>query len=102
MVRIQDPLSEYDRLERLVREVADEHRADLDVNGWTRKTYDFYSDAGRHERRRLLLRVESFATTNGEVTVFDDDGMPIAERLAARLEQEFDLEEAVIVRGVLE
>lgn len=99
MVKIQPPHSEYDRLERLVQDVAQAYDAVLDINGWTRKTYDFYSNPGRHERRQLLARVESFATTNGQVTVFDDAGMPLAEHLGTRLEQEFGLEDAVIVRG---
>lgn len=99
MVRIQGPSSEYDRLDALVRAVVAEHELHLDVTGWTRKTYDIYDGVGRHESRKLLARVESFATTNGEVQVFDDAGLKVAEGIAAGLEREFDCGEAVVVRG---
>lgn len=70
----------------------------VDVTGWTRKTYDFYRASDRLEAKRRLVRVESLATTNGEVHVFDDDGMRLAPARAERLEQEFDFGEAVIVK----
>ena len=99
MVKVQGTESEYDRLDRLVHEVATAHDAVVDVTGWTRKTYDVIAEHGRHEQRRLLVRVESFATTDGKVTLFDEAGMPLAEALAQRLEQDFDVREATIVRA---
>ena len=43
--------------------------------------------------------MESFATTNGEVRVFADDGLAVAEAIAARLEKDFEIGEAVVVRA---
>ncbi len=98
MVKIQGPQSEYDRLDALVHELVAEHGLHLDLTGWTRKTYDVYDGDGRHPQRKLLVRVESFATTNGEVEVFDEAGMGLAEAIATRLEAEFGVAEAVVVR----
>ena len=97
MVKIQGP-SDYERLDGLVRELAAEHELRLDVTGWTRKTYDVYAPTVKGRPGDLLVRVESFATTNGEVVVFDDRGMPLAEALAHALEREFGVSEASILR----
>ena len=97
MVRIHG-LSEYDRLDALVRRVVGEFDFELDVTGWTRKTYDVYHGKQHGKGGLLIARVESFATTNGEVVVYDDLALPLAERLGLALEQEFGISEAVIVR----
>ena len=100
MVKIQGKIEdEYERLDLLVQDVAKAHDVDVDITGWTRKTYDLYRVEPRTEVKRLLVRVESFATTNGEVRVLEDDGMSLAQALAERIEQEFDVGEAVIVRA---
>jgi hypothetical protein len=96
MVRIQGPTSDYDRLDALVRQIAETRGLHLDVTGWTRRTYDLYSDGGRLGKRVLLVRIESFATTSGEIRVFDDAGLPIAEELGGRLERDFGIAEAVV------
>lgn len=97
MVKIEGP-SEYERLDRLVVDMVASHGFRLDVTGWTRKTYDVYSKADRGEPGDLLLRIESFATTNGEVVLFDDRAMPLAEALAHALEEQFGVAEASILR----
>ncbi len=98
MVKIKDG-TDYDRLDGILRAVVAEYGHRLDVTGWTRKTYDVYEGVGRKRPGALLVRVESFATTNGELTVFAEPGMALAEAIGTRLEQEFGIEEAVIVRG---
>ena len=97
MVRIQGP-SDYERLDALVQRLCAELGFRLDVTGWTRKTYDVYAPTVQGHLGDLLVRVESFATTSGEVVVFDDRGMPLAEALAAALERDFGVTEASIVR----
>jgi len=97
MVRIQGP-SDYERLDALVRRLVDEHGFRLDVTGWTRKTYDVYSRSERFEPGDLLARVESFATTSGEVVLFDDRAAEFAAALGSELEREFGITEAVVVR----
>lgn len=97
MVRIQGP-SDGERLDALVQRVAHDTGLQLDVTGWTRKTYDVYTPTVRGTVGELLARIESFATTSGEIVVFDDRAMPFATALAGGLEQEFGVEEATIVR----
>jgi hypothetical protein len=98
MVKIQGK-SDYDRLDELVHAAAAKFEWKINTTGWTRKTYDVYRSADSQERTiEVLARVESFATTNGEITIFRDDAMPFAQELGATLEKEFDIEEAVIVQ----
>lgn len=97
MVRIQGP-SDYERLDALVRRLVAARGLHLDVTGWTRKTYDVYTATVNARPGELLLRVESFATTSGEIVVFDDRGMDLAAALGAELEREFGLSEATVVR----
>ena len=96
MVRIQGQ-SEYERLDAVVQEIVDEFNFRLDVSGWTRKTYSVYTADTEKETGVLLARIESFATTNGEITVFEKTAMPFAEKLGTALEEQFDVEEAVVV-----
>ena len=98
MVRIEGK-SDYDKLDDLVLETAAKHEFMLNTTGWTRKTYDVYRHKAPGEREtEPLARVESFATTNGEITIFHADAMPFAEDLGGALEKEFGIEEAVIVQ----
>lgn len=98
MVKIQGP-SDYEKLDELVAKTAERHGLRLDVTGWTRKTYDVYQGNDRLDATQLIARVESFATTSGEIIVFDDSGMSFAEDLGAGLEREFEsVLEAVVVR----
>ncbi len=97
MVRIQGP-SDYERLDALLHRLCDGHGLRLVVTGWTRKTYDVYAATVKGRPGEHLVRVESFATTNGEVVVYDDRGMPVAEAIANELEREFGVGEAFILR----
>ncbi len=97
MVKIEGP-PEYDKLEQLMRNLAEKHGFRLDTIGWTRKTYDFYTPDVREGPHRLLARVESIATTNGEIRIFDDSALPFAEDLGPALERDFSVTEAVVIR----
>lgn len=97
MVKIQGP-SESDKLDQAMKELGEKHGFRLDVIGWSRKTYDFYSAEVRQGPRKLLARVESFVTTNGEIRVFDDTALAFAEDLGAILEKDFAVTEAVVIR----
>ena len=98
MVKLQGP-GDYERLDALVRGAVAEHDLNLDVTGWTRRTYDVYAPSGHRRSGDLLLRVESIATTTGTITVFDERGMAIAAIIAEGLEREFEIPEATIVRS---
>ena len=99
MVKIQGT-SDYDKLDALVKELVKTHGLIVEVTGWTRKTYDVYCPSDEQARTVLLYaRIESFATTNGQISIFDERAMPFAEDLGARLETQFDIEEAVIVQS---
>jgi len=98
MVKIEGP-SDYDRLDAMVTRVARDHGLVLDVNGWSRKTYDVFEVESRLAKRVRVARVESFATTSGEIQVFDDRGLAFAQALGVELEQEFGLDEALIRRS---
>lgn len=97
MVKIQGP-SDYERLDALVRRLAQAYGLHLDVTGWTRKTYDLYTATVHGKPGELLARVESFATTSGEIVVFDDRAMDFAAELGGELEKEFGLKEATVAR----
>lgn len=99
MVRVVDrEQSDDDRLDRLIAEFAGKHGLKLDRTGWARKTYDLYLIDRKTDRSLLVARVESLATTSGEVRVFHDQGLPFAAELAAELERSFGLKEATVLR----
>jgi hypothetical protein len=97
MVRIEGP-SDADRLDAAVRRLAGAHGLAIDVEGWTRRTYDLYRVESRLGPRVKVARVDSFATSSGEIELFDDRGLPFAEALGRELEQAFGLKEARIRR----
>lgn len=101
MVRIEEEGPEERRDERfdaMIRRLVDEHGLHCDVTGWTRKTFDVYGEEGRNLTRPLLMRVESFAMTNGEILVFDESAIPLATAIGTALEADFGVAEAVLVR----
>ena len=101
MVKIQGSNGDADRLDQLMAEVCNKHGFRLDVEGSTRKTYDVYAGQARNRDNALIARVESIAATNGEIRVFDDRALPLAQELGEALEREFRVKEAVILRDRL-
>jgi hypothetical protein len=99
MVRVvRQEQSDDDRLDGIVDRLAGKYGLRLDRTGWARKTYDLYLVDPTTERMHLVGRVESLATTNGEVRVFDERGLPFAEELAAELEQVFEVKDATVLQ----
>lgn len=92
-VRQADP---YETLDQLVRDAARTHSLKLQVDGWTRKTYDIYLVHEREFRDTHLARIESLATTSGEIRYFDDRALPFCEDLGGRIEAAFHIEATLI------
>ena len=97
MVKIQGP-PDHERLDEMIHRLAAAHGLVLDIIGWAYRTYDVYHVESRLGARVKVARVESLASTTGEIQVFDDRGLPFAQGLAAELEQAFDIGEALITR----
>ncbi len=100
MVKVQRP-SEDDVLDAMIRTLAQRHGLSLDVEGWSRKTYDLLTGE-RLGKKRRVARVESFVTRDGVIRVFDDVALPFAEALGAEIEKAFPaVREAVVLRDRL-
>ncbi len=97
MVRIQGS-SDDTVLDAQIRELVAKHGFFLDVTGWTRKTYTVYRSSGRAGPGKPLAQIESFATTNGEIVIFDDEALPFAKELGGALEKQLGIKEAVVVQ----
>ncbi len=97
MVKIKES-SEYERLDAIMHEICERLGLKLLVQGWTRKTYDVYRDDRKTNTEEHLARVESFATSSGEIRIYREDAMEFASELGQALEKAFDLAEAVIIR----
>lgn len=98
MVRTKQP-SEYETLEAILQAICDEHGYKLYVAGWTRKTFDIFQENRAERRSQHVIRVESLATSNGEVHYFDDHVEELATEIASALEDAFPIAEGVIVKG---
>ncbi len=97
MVKIQGT-SDDTRFDALIHDLVDKYGFWLDVTGWTRKTYNVYRSSGRNGPATPLARLESFATTSGEIIIFADEALPFAEELGAALEKQLGVKEAVVLR----
>ncbi|NRA95788.1 MAG: hypothetical protein HRU14_06215 [Planctomycetes bacterium] len=96
MVRTQEP-SDDEKLDRILEDAAQRHGLKLVTTGWSRKTYDVFDEDPESRRTTLLFRVESFATTSGEVTLFKQTGEACAREVAESLERTFEIEEAILI-----
>jgi hypothetical protein len=97
MVKIQSNQSADDRFEQMLAGLCAKHAYRLDIEGWARKTFDIYAGTVRNRDSVLLVRVESFALQSGEIRVYDDRGLPIAQELGELLERDFGVAEAVVI-----
>jgi hypothetical protein len=98
MVRTAKPKSDNERLGELLDVLAARHGFEVYRTGWARTTYDVNVRDTRSRDIRLLVRVESFATTSGEIHLHREEGRVFAEELGAEMEKAFpDIGEAVIV-----
>jgi len=98
MVRTAKPKSDNERLSELVRRLAEKHGFEVYQAGWARTTYDVNLRDERSRDIKLLVRVESFATTSGEIRLYDPEGKAYAEELGGEMEKAFpQIGEAVII-----
>ena len=98
MVRTAKPQSDNERLSDIIQALAAKHGLEVHKAGWARTTYDVFSRDPRSRDLKLLVRVESFATTNGEILLFAPEAQTFAEELGAELEQAFpQIGEATII-----
>lgn len=95
MVKTKEP-DDFAKLDLLMREHCQAAGFKLLVDGWTRKTYNVYFED--RERRTLshLARVESLATTNGEVRFYDERAAAFAQGVAEALESTFKIEASLL------
>lgn len=98
MVKIQPNQSDDERFAQMLAGLCSEHAYRLDVEGWARKTFDIYAGTVRNRDSVLLVRVESFARQSGEIRVYDERGLALAQQLGEALERDFGVAEAVIIR----
>jgi len=98
MVKFREP-TDAEKLDRLVEETARAHGLEVRSGGWARKTYDVVLRPDRLGKSVPMARVESYATTSGEVTIFDERALPFARDLGQGLEEAFGVAEAVLVRA---
>jgi len=100
MVRTAEPQSDNDRLAAIVDRLAAKHGLEVYKTGWARCTYDINARDARTRDIKLLVRVESFATTSGEIRLFAPEGRAVAAELGAELEKAFpQIGEAVIIEN---
>lgn len=99
MVRTsKPPQSDNERLSEILESLAAKHHLEVHKAGWARTTYDVFSREPRTRALKLLVRVESFATTSGEIRLMDPAAQKLAEELGGELEKAFDtVTEAVII-----
>ena len=97
MVHISENEAPSD-LDSIIRSACERHELRLFVTGWTRKTFDIHAQDPQTRGSRLVARVESFATTSGEILVFDDCALAVAAEIGEALEKHFGVKEATIVR----
>jgi len=97
VVKLKD-IPEYDKLDTILHELCDKHDFKLFVSGWTRKTYDVYWEEKKLSQAVHLARIESLATSNGEIRFFDDRASEFAHELGEAMEQNFGLDEALLIR----
>ena len=89
MVRTAKPMGDNERLDEIVHRLAAKHGFEVYKAGWARTTFDVNRRDERSRDIKLLVRVESFATTSGEVLLYDPAGRAYADELGAELEKAF-------------
>lgn len=99
MVDIQEP-SDPEKLEQLIQVAAARYSYHLDVSGWTRKTYDVFKSQKKGSASQKMARIESFAATSGEITIYTDEALGFAMELGGELEKSFALTESKIIRDL--
>ena len=98
MVRTARQESDNEKLDRIITEVAQQHGYEVFKTGWARITWQVFKRNPQTRDLKMLVTVESFASSSGEIKVMAPEGMLYAEELGKRLEAEFEaVQEAVII-----
>lgn len=103
MVRTAKPQSDNEKLAEIITRLAAKHGLEVYKAGWARSTYDVNARDKRSRDTTTLVRVESFATTGGRITLLAPEGRAFAEELGTELEKAFpQIGEAVILENLRE
>jgi len=102
MVKVSDTKSDNDRLREIITGLCDKFGYRLLETGWARTTFDVHK-MEPERKLHLLVRVESFATTSGEIRLFDPEATDFANELGVLLERTFPaVSEATIIKSYSE
>lgn len=100
MVKI-DTGDDYTKLEHIIRQICEKHKLQLNITGWSCKTFDLLKPidpAGR--RKKIVAQLRSLTMKNGEIYIFTDE-QPVLDaikELAEAIERNFSIPEAVIIK----
>ena len=98
MVRVKET-DTYEKLDVIIKELCDKFNLTLYVEGWSRKSYRIYNEGDKKSRNKVLfVTVESLAVRSGVITYHDDDAMEFCLELGKKMEDVFELEEAILKR----
>ena len=89
MVSFKEP-TEYEKLDQIIREITENHKLTLYVDGWSRKTYKIYEQENNRQKS-LLVQIESLVTSNGEIQYFQDDAIELCRELGEAIEAAFEV-----------
>jgi len=98
MVRTAKQESDNEKLDRLINELSESFGYEVFKAGWARTTWEIRKRDPETRKLILMVLVESFATTSGEIHIYDKEAIPFVEALGKLLEENFQtVHEAVIV-----
>jgi len=102
VVKVSDTKSDNDRLREIITGLCNKYGYRLLETGWARTTFDVHKMEAER-KLRLLVQVESFATTSGEIRLFDPEAADFANELGVLLERTFPaVSEATIIKSYSE
>ena len=98
MVRTASRESDNDRLDRILNELSARYSYVVFKAGWARTTWEVRKRDPETRDHKLMVIVESFATTSGEIRIYAEEAMPFVKELGKLLEENFTtVREAVII-----
>ena len=98
MVRTARQESDNEKLDRIINELSAKHGYEVFKAGWARTTWEVRKRDPETRNLSLMALVESFATTSGEIHIYDRQALALVEELGKALEQNFKtVTEAIVV-----
>ncbi|KPJ63265.1 MAG: hypothetical protein AMS15_00900 [Planctomycetes bacterium DG_23] len=102
MVKVSQTKSDNDKLRGILNGLCEKYGFRLLETGWARTTFDVHKMEPQR-KLHLLVRVESFATTSGEIRLFDAEAADFANELGVLLERTFPaVSEATVIKSYSE